>query len=696
MDGQDLGIGTNIVLDTQKDINVVSSLIKHIFFRTFREKYPGIVPLDFYPFRILSRKKEDDLLLGELPQNLQGELSFKKLIEIQFRTVQSNTQAQFGAVINIYYRWQFNKTCNQLIEEGFNMIGSSVLSSEQIPGLEGILAPDESLVGLVKKIDGKNAVVETNDGEEIFKLEDLHLHKSAQNIRNYLEFKLGEIKANQILKNLREKDKSRLRAKSYFYEIKELAKTVSGLEYQNKQGFAFTISDSSINVSKRFNIQNPSFIFDYNPGATSDNPSKGLVDFGPYDSSTFEPKSPQILVACTKSNRGAFTEFLGKLKKGIPSSGYFKGGMMGKYKLHDISFEIIELDNYTVSEYQNKIINHVKTLDKLPNAAIIETSESFRQETPENNPYYQTRAYFLGLGIPVQFVKNEKIRQPDNFLQWTIESIALQLYAKLGGKPWVLPSSSSIDNEIIIGIGSTLLRPNLHLGNLQERIVGITTFFTGDGRYIFGNRCKDVPFNEYFDELLSSLRQSIKDISTDYGWVDNSTIRITFHIFKPIKNIEADVVEKLLTEFPQYKIQFCFVTVSDYHPYVMFDTSQNGIGDNKKGEYVPKRGQNWIIDDHVCILQLKGPQEMKTSKHGFSNPVLIRIHEKSTYKDLNTVVQQIFNFTNLSWRGFHPTYQPVTILYSDLIAHQLANLRKVNSWKPEIVNSLLRSKKWFL
>jgi hypothetical protein len=302
----------------------------------------------------------------------------------------------------------------------------------------------------------------------------------------------------------------------------------------------------------------------------------------------------------------------------------------------------------------------------------------------------------LGLGIPVQFVKNENIRKVDNNLQWIIESVALQIYAKLGGKAWVLPASSSIDYEIIVGIGSSMLRPNLLVGNLQERIVGITTFFTGDGRYIFGNRCKEVPFDEYFDELLSNLRQSVKDISEEYGWQDNATIRITFHIFKPIKNVEADVVEQLLTEFAQYNIQYCFVTVVDSHPFLMFDTNQSGIGKNNKGEYVPERGVNWILDDYACLLQLKGPKDIKTAKHKFSNPVLVRIHEKSTYKDLNTVTQQIFNFTNLSWRGFHPAQQPVTILYSDLIAHQLSNLRRIRTWKPEIVNSVLKYKKWFL
>ncbi len=689
-------IGDSITIDINKKEKIVLSLMKHVFFRKFRETYPDIIPLNFYPFRIFSRKKSDDLLIGLLPENLTGTLSLRKLIEIQFREITNTDAKQFGALVNVHYQWGFNKNCQELIEEGFNIIGLNVLTSEILPGLDGILAPDESLIGAVNKINENVAVVETNEGKESHQLSELYLHKSQRNIREYLEFKLGELRTEQITNTIKEKDQTRLNAKHYFNEVKDFVKYISSIKYQNKTNFEFNISPSPQRNHRKFSIQNPSFIFDYSQGAAHNKPSIGLINYGPYDSTTFDIKKPNFLVVCTKSNRGAFTEFLGKLKKGIPSSAYFKGGMIGKYRLHDISFDIVELDNYSISEYQNKITDYIKQSKSLPHLAIIETNENFKKEKADNNPYYHVKSYFLGLGVPVQGIKSENIRKPDNSLQWIIESIALQVYAKLGGKPWVLPSSSSIDNEIIVGIGSTLIRPNLLLGSAQEKIVGITTFFTGDGRYIFGNQCKDVVFEEYFDELLTSLRQSIKEVSEDYGWQEDSTIRITFHIFKPIKNVEAEVVERLLSEFPKYKIQFCFVTISDRHPFLIFDSDQEGTGASHKGGYIPERGQSWILDDFSCLLQLKGPSDIKTPKHGFSNPVLIRIHEKSTYKDLNSVTQQVFNFTNLSWRGFHPTHQPVTILYSDLIVKHLSQLKKIKTWKPEIVNSLLKFKKWFL
>jgi hypothetical protein len=475
-----------------------------------------------------------------------------------------------------------------------------------------------------------------------------------------------------------------------------MARRLSKLEYRNKDDFAFSISAWPTKVNNVFRIHAPTFLFDYNPGASDDNPSRGLTVHGPYDSSTFDVKHPKVLALVHKNHRGGFADFLGKLKSGIPHSASFKSGLKGKYRLYDITFETIELENYGIREYAEKIAGYIKEQDTLPDLAVIETKDEFRRLSSESNPYYRAKAYLLSLGIPVQFITNKNVRKQDRYLQWICESVALQIYAKLGGRPWVLPASSSIDHEIVVGIGSSMLRKNLFFGAPQQRIVGITTFFTGDGRYIFGNRCKEIPFEHYFDELLNSLRSSIQNISAEYNWRDGDTVRIVFHVFKPMKNVEAGVVDALLQEFTQYDIRYCFVTISDHHPFLLFDRHQDGIGAKGKGKYVPERGTNWILSGRECLLQLKGPGDIRSERHGFSNPVLVKIHEGSTFRDLNTIVQQISNFTHLSWRGFSAAQQPASILYSELIAKNLSNMRKITSWKPELTNSLLRDKKWFL
>ena len=121
----------------------------------------------------------------------------------------------------------------------------------------------------------------------------------------------------------------------------------------------------------------------------------------------------------------------------------------------------------------------------------------------------------------------------------------------MGGTPWVLPSQRSVDREIIIGIGHSLLRKNQYKNSEQNRVVGITTFLSSDGQYLLGDKVKDVPFESYFQELLDSLKNSIKRLSSEQGWADGDTIRLIFHIFKPIKNTEFDVISQLIKEIPK-------------------------------------------------------------------------------------------------------------------------------------------------
>jgi hypothetical protein len=312
----------------------------------------------------------------------------------------------------------------------------------------------------------------------------------------------------------------------------------------------------------------------------------------------------------------------------------------------------------------------------------------------------------LNLQIPIQIVNSENIIRYD---EYKLNAIGLQMYAKLGGVPWTILTKESIDREIIIGIGNSTFRNNIYTGNEQERIVGISTFFSGDGQYMMSGNIKDVPYDEYFQELLDSLKESINTLSKEYGWRENDTVRLVFHIFKPIKNVEFEVVKELISSITKYKIQFAFVTVSDFHPFLMYDESQKGIAKYGKtiGEFVPKRGENIVLNEYSCLVQMLGVDEMRTSKHGASHPLLIKILRPTSFEegdslkellfsDLHYITQQIFKFSLLSWRGFMPNQMPATMQYSNLIAKTLGKLRTMPGWNSEVINLNLKYKKWFL
>lgn len=709
-DGDDtISIGSLEERSTFGDNQVTASLIKHLFFRTFKDRFPKYTPVDFYPFRFFSGK--DDIIRNALPDNLKDRVCYKKLFEVQLRLIEMNGIKQFGFLINIKRNWIFDITCAELYIEGFDIKGLDVLHAEPLPGLTKILAPNEEFIGVLKEVIGDKAMVETNEGLKEFELNELFIRKTKYNIGNYLSFAISQQKSDAILNIIESKRSDIYNPKNLYAEISRIAEhlfTENGqpVLFQNKDSFCFTVDSKPLGVSNTLELKAPTFIFDHAATKTiQSNPDRGLSNFGPYDSITFDIKTPNILCICNRTTRGLFTNFLSSLKDGVPHSKYFQKGLQKKYDLQDVLFNIKEIQGYTEKEYLNAIRSDDESK---PHLAIIEIPAAFKKYVDQNNPYYTLKAKLLSLEIPVQYVTTEIIKSHNEYI---LNSLALQIYAKLGGIPWVLPSQRSVDREIVIGIGHSWLRKNQYAGAKQNRVVGITTFLSSDGQYLLADKVKDVAFEDYFSELLKSLKISIQRLSKEQGWIEGETVRLIFHIFKPIKNTEFDVISQLVKEINQYKIKFAFVMISQTHPHLLFDTNQQGVlkygGNNLIGAFIPNRASNVFLDSETCIVQMLGANELKTSKQGMSKPIQIKIRtpqgnydntglNEMIFHDLSYITQQIFSFTYLSWRSFLPGEEPATMKYSNLISRLLGKMRCVPGWDADNLNYGLKRKKWFL
>jgi len=703
----DLNLGVTVSKEVHDSTGLTSSLIKHVFFRTFKERFPNYVPVDFYPFRFFSAKETDDIIRQHLPAELQDKIAYKKVIELQLRSTEINGIKRHGFIVNTKRTWMFNISCDVLYREGFNLTGLDVLHVESLPGMTNILAPNEEFIGTFQHVTGSKASVKTNEGVKEYELSELTIRKTKFNIEAYLLHKAGKEVSEKVLKIIETKRADIYNAKAQYTEIIHIAKSLfshsnAPVSFQNKDGFAFTVSTDPIIASNTIELKTPAFLFDHGGTKTHTIADQGLMNYGPYDSLNFDIKSPRVLCLCHRAQRGQFTKFLSNLKDGIPQSRFFTKGLLKKYDLREIQFEIQEIPDYLEMSY----LTTLKTaLEETYDFAIIEIPGSFKKLEDQNNPYYRIKAKLLGLEIPVQYVTSEIVR---TYNEYILNSMALQIYAKLGGVPWVLPSQTSVDREIVIGIGHSWIRANAFKGAASNRVVGITTFLRSDGQYILGEKVKDVDFEHYFSELLASLKGSIKRISSEQGWKEGETVRLIFHIFKPIKNTEFDVISQLVRDITEYKIRFAFVTISKVHPYLLFEPNQPPVSANTtKGEFIPKRGSNIFLDPESCVVQMIGPTELKTPRHAMSTPILIRIRTPKgnsehaniaqlLYYDLSYITQQIFAFTYLSWRSFLPNEQPATMLYSDLISNLLGKLRNVPEWDADKLNSSLKAKKWFL
>lgn len=148
-------------------------------------------------------------------------------------------------------------------------------------------------------------------------------------------------------------------------------------------------------------------------------------------------------------------------------------------------------------------------------------------------------------------------------------------------------------------------------------------------------------------------------------------------------------------------VRFAFLHIAHNHAFFLLDDTQKGVPDYRnrgksKGEWLPGRGGNVKLDANNYLLQLTGPRELKTYKQGMARPLLIKLDEASTFKDIDYLAQQIYSFAHLSWRSFFPSSTPVTILYSQLIAQLLGNLRDISFWDSDNILNKLRFSRWFL
>jgi hypothetical protein len=421
-------------------------------------------------------------------------------------------------------------------------------------------------------------------------------------------------------------------------------------------------------------------------------------------------------VVCQQSKKGQVEQFLHKFVHGIklppPSprdrgtlpkrqTNYFEKGFCRKYALQDIHYEFFLAESSSVDSYRKAC---QRALEKLGagqkwDLAIVQIEESFRQLPAKCNPYFASKMSFHIHQIPVQEFEIETTRKPDKELNYVLNNMGLATYAKLNGIPWLLKANPTIAHELVIGLGSA----NVGEGRLgqQERFVGITTVFSGDGNYHLSNLSKAVSMDEYESALLGSLRAAILKVQTDMNWQPKDHVRLVFHAtFKQFSGEEVQSIKGLLSELGDYDVEYAFVQLREQHPYMLFDTKQGGALDYEtkrtKGIYAPERGGYLELGNREVLLSLTGPREVKRPEDGTPRPLFLSLHRDSTFTDMTYLTRQVFTFACHSWRTFLPASVPVTIQYSNLIANALGHLSLLDRWNPEVMLGRIGTTRWFL
>jgi hypothetical protein len=694
-------VGAEVEVDLGTDPWLAAALVRNALtdylFRI------GRVILKSFPLSFVDSKTDLVEVALQNKKN-QGFVSVRPVIDIDVRVFEFESQVPFvGAATSVRIVKTIEGTCTGLLNRGLDTTGLYV--GRKLPDRDARIASRFVTIGQVERVEGKDLILQDyRPGNESISADDAYVDASPATVIRVLEHLYGS-DALAIRTKMFHAENDLHSGPKKLEKLRQVNSFFQTLSLELAPGINFSIKPFVSKLPPIEVCQKPTYVFDPSGRQKKNWHDGGLTEFGPYTRVTFSPSRPRICIICQRQRRGRVEQFIQKFLRGIPSAGdkraAFPNGLLGKYRLENCTTTFLETDNESADAYKRAAL---QAIQKSTNEgfrwdlALVQVAESFKPLQGDLSPYFVTKSIFLTHQIPVQDFRAETTSVPDQRLQYVLNNMALATYAKMGGIPWLLEANPTVAHELVIGIGSAHLRHG-RFGGIR-RLVGITTVFSGDGKYRLSTLSKAVEIDRYGEALLESLRDTVTRVRTEMNWQPKDHVRLVFHAFKPVKNIEAEAVKTAMQELGDFDLDYAFLHVAAEHPLVLFDTAQQGAYDYEtkraKGVFAPSRGLFMHLSGRDTLLALVGPNEVKTSTQGIPSPLVLHLHPSSTFSDMTYLARQVFLFASHSWRSFFPSELPVTIKYSDLIARLLGNLEMLSNWNPEAMVGRIANARWFL
>jgi hypothetical protein len=408
------------------------------------------------------------------------------------------------------------------------------------------------------------------------------------------------------------------------------------------------------------------------PAASHPNARQGLRMYGPYDSQRLG--KGKISAALIYPNSLKTVSQI--VRQGLIQG---NGAFRGFQNVFRIPIEFIA-ERCATNETENDFRRELQSvLNERPDIVVFLTS------TRNQNLYSATKAETLGNGIPSQLITAEKLQIQDQ-IQWALENIALQIYAKIGGTPWTVMSSSP-RNELVLGVSRALDRQ-------RNFVVGFVTLFTYDGDYQFLYSLSPKPTEwSKLDEYRDALAGLIVKAHGEYAQEQGQPTSLVIHLCKrPGRYREVAAVEQAIQKIGN-SIAWALLHLNDDSNYRLFDTAHR--------TYIPESGIKVTLSPKSALLLLDGrPLDAQAGirrKRGVPRVLEVTMDHRSTMagEQFPRLVQQMFEFSRVNWRGFNAQAIPATLNYSYLVARLVAEIG-AERWNAIASSGMLRDKAWFL
>jgi Piwi domain len=663
-----------------------------------------------FPLRLLSQKPAN-----LLPDNAKLPQWLQRRIVLDFDTRMVRDRADNAGVVlacGVRTRNFIDANCATLIDAGLSPVGRYVV--RRISDRDARVDDFARLAGRVTRIDGSKLVLDDHgEGQASIDADEAFLEARKENFAWCVERLLG-VEAGTVMAEAESKAALLLSGPERLALVRRTFDYLRTLRINVTPDISLDLGPivGSGKGSWTFPteiIRKPTLVFDPSGTRTDSWNERGLDAHGPYDQRTFTPKQLRIAVICQSSYEGQVDAFLAKFLDGLPdvTTGYgdrartpYAKGFIRRYALEKpkaTTFTTREATSFGYTAACRAAVEAATAGGFEWNLALIQIAKDFRDLDDAVNPYFTAKAVLLKHRIPVQHVTLDTMRFADEQLVYALNNMSVATYAKMGGTPWLLKTQPMVAHELVVGIGSQNFSASRLSGT--ERIVGITTVFSSDGKYLLDDRTAAVDYDHYSEELFKSLSRSIEAVRKADSWRSTDAVRLIFHVFKQMADHEADAVDKLIQQLGLSHVKYAFLHIVKNHPFALFDEGNPGTKTRSgsfKGVYAPERGLAVSLGSNETLLCFTGGRDLKQSRDGMPLPSLLRLHHRSTFTDMTYLTRQAFDFANHTWRMFTPAPLPITIHYSELMARLLTGLRHVPDWDADTMLGPISRTRWFL
>ena len=389
------------------------------------------------------------------------------------------------------------------------------------------------------------------------------------------------------------------------------------------------------------------YIFKDNKKANSQ--FNGVMNHGPFQKVQEDPNYYYIYKEehkgfgqeLVKALNGAFNTFKGLDKLHLPKQS--KANTKG-----------IIINEFSISEI-DKILNEVKSYNVKNPIVIAVTPEK------EEDFYFMLKHQCLKENIPVQTVHNETIRNP-NTLKWSVGNIAIQLFSKLGGVPWIVEPSH--ENCLIVGLGQA------HKYNREkrryDRFFSYSVLVDSSGEFISIKQLADETQKSKF---LEGISKSIGEIISE----NNTYRKIIFHIPDKMNKDEIGTIQRIL-ENAIADIELSIIKINDKSDFLGFNFDKNSL--------VPYESSFVKLSRKQYLLWTEGLNfhNSKALKR-YGNPLHIDFrysNKQDNFENTIAYLQDILNLSGANYRGFNAKSLPVSSFYPKLIAGFSKHFKELN------------------